>query len=237
MKGLKWERLPSFLLILVTTSPIKVGLEYQYESHQFFVSKPGIPCSRVYLKVRWYSQDTFPSPWFFPNEHSDGANYCMFTFVKWFVRSSPVKMNFIFRLVLRRSRIFNCRKRNTRSWAFTGMICTTWGRFYNRYRVRLKFPCGNFIPWVAFKGLFVEYPTSWFGRRERTYPIFSAHWCYLVGNPFSLWSLGISISATPQFFCFWVFSLLIILAILKIMVGVDCLYSPRLKPLAVMSHS
>lgn len=83
--GLKWETAPQFSYTVGYYFVKKnFGIEYQYDHIKYFVTQNQAVHLKGTINGIFYDQDTTLVKDFFQLEHSDGANYAMVNFVKWF---------------------------------------------------------------------------------------------------------------------------------------------------------
>ena len=83
--GLKWETAPQFSYTVGYYFINKnFGIEYQYDHIKYFVTQNRVVHLKGTINDVFYDQDTTLVKDFFQLEHSDGANYAMVNFVKWF---------------------------------------------------------------------------------------------------------------------------------------------------------
>ena len=83
--GFKWQTAPQFSYTIgYYWVKKKFGLEYQYDHIKYFVTPNQVVHMKGTINGKSYDQDTALVKDFFQLEHSDGANYAMVNFVKWF---------------------------------------------------------------------------------------------------------------------------------------------------------
>ncbi len=96
--GLKWETAPQFSYTIGYYFVRKnFGIEYHYDHIKYFVRPNQVVPMKGTINGKYYDQDTALTKDFFQLEHSDGANYAMVNFVKWFplraVKSKKISLN------------------------------------------------------------------------------------------------------------------------------------------------
>lgn len=83
--GLKWTTAPQFSWNAgYYFTRKKFGIEYHYDHIKYFVQQNQVVRMKGSINGTAYDRDTTLVPEFFRMEHSDGANYAMLNFVKWF---------------------------------------------------------------------------------------------------------------------------------------------------------
>lgn len=86
--GLKWDTAPQFSYTVGYYFKNKnFGIEYQYDHIKYFLTQNQVVHMKGTIDGHQYDQDTTLVKDFIQLEHSDGANYAMLNFVKWF----PIK--------------------------------------------------------------------------------------------------------------------------------------------------
>ncbi|MFL5740142.1 MAG: hypothetical protein ACJ75B_07985 [Flavisolibacter sp.] len=93
--GFKWKTAPQFSYTVGYYFKKKnFGLEYHYDHIKYFVTQNQVVHMNGSINGTKYNQDTTLVPEFFKMEHSDGANYAMVNFVKWFPLTMSRDNNF-----------------------------------------------------------------------------------------------------------------------------------------------
>lgn len=83
--GFKWDTAPQFSYTVgYYFRNKKFGLEYQYDHIKYFVTQNQKVHVKGTIDDHLYDKDTVLTKDFVQLEHSDGANYAMLNFVKWF---------------------------------------------------------------------------------------------------------------------------------------------------------
>jgi hypothetical protein len=83
--GFKWDTAPQFSYTVGYYFVNKnFGIEYQYDHIKYFVTQNQVVHLKGTINGKAFDQDTVLIKDFFQLEHSDGANYAMLNFVKWF---------------------------------------------------------------------------------------------------------------------------------------------------------
>ncbi|HWJ90149.1 MAG TPA: hypothetical protein VNR87_03510 [Flavisolibacter sp.] len=98
--GLKWRTAPQFSYTIGYYFKKKnFGLEYHYDHIKYFVTQNQKVRMTGDINGVKYSQDTTLVPQFFMLEHSDGANYAMLNFVKWFPLAASTNKKLVVQLL------------------------------------------------------------------------------------------------------------------------------------------
>jgi hypothetical protein len=83
--GIHWDTAPQFSYTVgYYFKNKKFGIEYQYDHIKYFVTQNQVVHMNGTIDGHHYDQDTTLVKDFVQLEHSDGANYAMLNFVKWF---------------------------------------------------------------------------------------------------------------------------------------------------------
>lgn len=83
--GLRWKTAPEFTYTIgYYFNRKKFGIEYQYDHIKYFVKQGQRVRLKGTINGEQVNKDTTLTPDFFQMEHSDGGNYAMVNFVKWF---------------------------------------------------------------------------------------------------------------------------------------------------------
>lgn len=181
--GLKWDTAPQFSY----TGGIyfvkkKWGLEYQYDHIKYFVKKNQVVRIKGSIQDRHLDRDTTLSPDFFQMEHSDGGNYCMFNFVKWFPLAAAKDNKIALTLIAKGGLGFGNPKTNT---TITGEHRDNYyhlSGFIAGLESGLKVNIGKvFYITGSFKGTYANYDDFLISNGRGKQQWFSAQLIYLVG--------------------------------------------------------
>lgn len=186
--GLKWDTAPQFSytggFYFIKK---KWGLEYQYDHIKYFVRKNQTVRIKGSIEGHSLDKDTTLSPDFFQLEHSDGGNYCMFNFVKWFPLAADRNNKFVLSLIAKGGLGFVNPKTNTRimgqhrddKYHLSGYIVGL--------ESGLRVNIGKvFFITGSFKGAYANYDDFLIANGRGKQQWFSGQLLYLVGAQFAL---------------------------------------------------
>ncbi|MDP4265162.1 MAG: hypothetical protein Q8941_21730 [Bacteroidota bacterium] len=186
--GLKWETAPQFTYnIGYYFTKKKFGLEYQYDHIKYFVRQNQVVRLKGTIGNKTFNQDTLITPDFFQMEHSDGANYCMFNFVKWLPVAASKDKKFDFSVVLKAGLGFVNPKTNTTIMGVHRDDMYHLSGYITGIESGLKFLFWkHFIVMGTFKGAYADYFDFLIANGNGHHQFLSAQLIYMVGAQFPL---------------------------------------------------
>lgn len=186
--GLKWDTAPQFSYnIGYYFTKKKFGLEYQYDHAKYFVRQDQRVRLKGVINGKEYDQDTTLIRDFFQMEHSDGANFCMFNFVKWFSLKTTKDEKFNLSLILKGGLGFVNPKTNTTimgehrddKYHLAGYIVGM------ESGLKLLF-WKYFVVTGTFKGAYANYDDFLVAEGTGSHKFFVGQLIYMVGAQFPL---------------------------------------------------
>jgi hypothetical protein len=186
--GLKWHTAPQFSYTIGYYFKKKnFGLEYHYDHIKYFVTQNQKVHMTGDISGVKYGQDTTLVPQFFMLEHSDGANYAMLNFVKWFPLAASTDKNFGLQLLAKAGAgVVNPKTNSTIMGTHRDDQYHISG-FVTGVETGLRFSFfKNFIATASFKGTYANYNNFLIAGGKGSQKWFAGQFNYMVGAQFPL---------------------------------------------------
>ena len=186
--GLKWETAPQFSYAVGYYFVKKnFGLEYHYDHVKYFVKQNQVVHMKGTVQGNNYDKDTLIHPGFFMLEHSDGANYAMFNFVKWFPLYQPLNTKFSMTwLCMAGLGFVNPKTNSTISGQYRDDKYHLSGYIVGlESGLRLNFG-SHFFATGTFKGAYANYSDFLIANGKGSQQWFSGQFNYMIGSKFPL---------------------------------------------------
>ena len=186
--GLKWHTAPQFSYTVGYYFRKKnFGLEYHYDHIKYFVTQNQRVRMNGVINGSRYNQDTTLVPAFFMLEHSDGANYAMLNFVKWFPLASDRTNRFSVQLLAKAGAgVVNPKTNSTIMGVHRDDRYHISG-FVTGLESGLRFTLfKNFIATASYKGTYASYSDFLIYGGRGSQKWFAGQFNYMVGAQFAL---------------------------------------------------
>jgi hypothetical protein len=186
--GLKFHTAPQFSYTIGYYFKKKnFGLEYHYDHIKYFVTQNQKVKMTGDIGGVKYSQDTTLVPEFFMLEHSDGANYAMVNFVKWFPLAASTDKNFAVQVLAKAGAgVVNPKTNSTIMGTHRDDKYHISG-FVTGVETGLRFSFfKNFIATGSFKGTYANYNNFLIAGGKGSQKRFAGQFNYMIGAQFPL---------------------------------------------------